>query len=67
MVSGREFQDRGGICILLGDACCCMAETNTIGNYLSDKNKLKKKNLKKKKKARADNTTKSQVLVIGIW
>ena len=44
-----------------------MAETNTIGNYLSVKNKLKKKNLKKKKKARADNTTKSQVLVIGIW
>ena len=39
-----------------------MAETNTIGNYLPIKNKLKKG-----KKARADNTEKSQVLVIGIW
>ena len=61
MVGGREFQDRGGICILLGDACC-LAESNTIGNYLPIKNKLKKK-----KKAREDNTAKSQVLVIEIW
>ena len=45
-MGGREFEDRGGICILLGDACCCMAETNTIGNYLPIKNKLKKEKRK---------------------
>ena len=45
-MGGREFEDRGGLCILLGDACGCMAETNTIGNYLPIKNKLKKEKRK---------------------
>ena len=26
---GREVQERGDICIIMTDLCCCMAETNT--------------------------------------
>ena len=27
--SGREAQEAGDVCILMADACCCTAETNT--------------------------------------
>ena len=27
---GREAQERGGMCMPVGDACRCMAETSTI-------------------------------------
>ena len=28
--AGREAQEGGGICILMVDSCCCMAESNTL-------------------------------------
>jgi len=42
---GREVQEGGGICILMADSCCCMAETNTVlqSNYPSIKNEYVKK------------------------
>ena len=43
--AGREVQEKEDMCILMADARCCMAETNTTlySNYPSIKNKLKKK------------------------
>ena len=29
VVSGKETQEEGNICIIMADSCCCIAETNT--------------------------------------
>ena len=43
---GRETQERGDICITMGDLHCCVAETNTtLENFV--KNKIKKKKTKR--------------------
>ena len=41
--SGREVQEGGNLCILMTDAYCYTAETNTIlqSNYPPIKNKLR--------------------------
>ena len=47
--SGREVQEGGNLCILMTDAHCYTAETNTIlqSNYPPIKNKLRLKTIKK--------------------
>ena len=36
-----ESRERGDVCLIMADLCCCMAETNTTLFFLT--NKLKKK------------------------
>ena len=56
--AGRESHEAGGICTLIADSFCCIAETNKTlySNYLSIKTFFKSNNLKTKKKNMDKNT-----------